>query len=75
MTDSSMKSIRARPTDFSRGDDGAFAHAVRIALAFRSELHLLHVGTLGEATDWADFPGVRDRLIRWGMLQPGGASS
>ena len=70
MTDSSMKSI-LHPTDFSRGDDGAFAHAVRIALAFRSELHLLHVGTLGEATDWADFPGVRDRLIRWGMLQPG----
>ena len=59
------------PTDFSRGSDAAFAHAVRIAVAFESVLHLLHVGTLDEQTDWADFPGVRETLTRWGLLPPG----
>ncbi|MBL9174731.1 MAG: universal stress protein [Verrucomicrobiales bacterium] len=59
------------PTDFSRGDEVAFAHALRLGLAYRTVLHLLHVGTLEEQAEWADFPGVRETLSRWGLLEPG----
>ena len=59
------------PTDFSRGDEGAFAHALRMGLAYRTVLHLLHVGTLEEQAGWTDFPGFAETLSRWGLLEPG----
>lgn len=61
------------PTDFTRASSGAFAHALKLALGAQAELRLLHVKGAGEKTDWRDFPGVRDRLVAWGLL-PEGAS-
>ena len=61
------------PTDFSRGDFGAYAHALRLGLAARSRLTLLHVSGKEEPAGWADFPHIRQTLSRWGFL-PEGAS-
>src|SRR5215469_2990726 len=45
-----MNAIRSivHPTDFSDLSAAAFAHALRIALAARSKLHLLHVRALAD---------------------------
>jgi nucleotide-binding universal stress UspA family protein len=54
------------PTDFSDLSGVAFAHALRIALAARSKLHLLHV--LPHETGGAlAFPQVRQMLVQWGL--------
>jgi nucleotide-binding universal stress UspA family protein len=55
------------PTDFSEAGHTAFAHALIIALIAKAKLTILHVS--GRRDDsWADFPGVRDTLERWGLL-------
>ncbi len=59
------------PTDFSRGDAGAFAHALKIALTAKSKLHLLHVGQPDEEVHWEDFPHVRPWLEAWRVIPPG----
>lgn len=56
------------PTDFSHGDETAFIHAVRIALAARCNIELMHVGPDGEEIHWSEFPSVRRLLARWGMV-------
>lgn len=61
------------PSDFSAGNEVAFAHAVRIALSGRAELSILHVDEPSEETHSSDFPSVRSILARWGIL-PKGAS-
>lgn len=58
------------PTDLTQGDQGAFAHALRIALAARCDLSLLHVERHADEADWDDFPSVRDMLARWGVIPP-----
>jgi hypothetical protein len=56
------------PTDFSDLSGVAFAHALRIALAARSKLHLLHV--LPHETGGAlAFPHVRQLLVQWGLSE------
>lgn len=55
------------PTDFSEGSKVAFHHALKAALLSKSELTLLHVSTDG-ASEWTDFPGVRETLERWQLL-------
>ena len=71
MTASVFQSILC-PTDFSEVSIPAFAHALRIAIGARSELHLLNVARY-TALDHAPlpFPRVRNTLIKWGMLSPG----
>ena len=63
------------PTDFSDRSFGAFAHALRLALASRSRLYLLHVEIDGARrtvdaaeSDWTRFPRIRDILVLWGFL-------
>jgi nucleotide-binding universal stress UspA family protein len=56
------------PTDFSESDEAAFIHAVRIALACRCSVELMHVGAAGEEIHWSEFPSVRRLLARWGMV-------
>lgn len=46
----------------------AFVHALRLALAHRCHLDLMHVRTPGEEDRWGRFPRVREVLARWGML-------
>ena len=41
---------------------------MRIALASKASLNLVHVEPDHEAADWYDFPGVRETLHRWGVL-------
>jgi nucleotide-binding universal stress UspA family protein len=63
-----MTAIRSivHPTDFSDLSAAAFAHALRIALAGRSKLHLLHVSQY-DAAEALAFPHARDLLVQWGL--------
>jgi nucleotide-binding universal stress UspA family protein len=68
------------PTDFSAAGDLAFAHALKLALALRSRLLLLHVDPprdddQAERTRWDDFPSVRATLARWGLVAADAARS
>ena len=54
------------PTDFSDLSGMAFAHALRIALATRSTLHLLHVSQQDTGGTLA-FPHARRLLAQWGL--------
>jgi len=55
------------PSDFSPASHTAFAHALTAALTAKAKLTILHVSPQrGER--WADFPGVRETLERWGLL-------
>ena len=63
----SIRSI-VHPTDFSDLSLPAFSHALRIALAAKSKLHLLHV--VREDTDeGSGFPHVQRLLVQWGLLE------
>lgn len=63
-----MTAIRSivHPTDFSDLSAAAFAHALRIALAGRSKLHLLHVSQY-DATEPLAFPHAHSLLAQWGL--------
>jgi nucleotide-binding universal stress UspA family protein len=62
------------PTDFSGSSELAFAHALKIALAGKSKLHVLHAEAADEDDiDWSAFPRVRRTLGRWGVLAEGSA--
>jgi nucleotide-binding universal stress UspA family protein len=66
------KSI-VHPTDLSFASQDAFAHALRIAVASKGLLHLLHIEGREEPEDdddWNRFPHVREMLARWRMLAP-----
>ena len=67
-----MKRIESifHPSDFSEASQVAFEHALRIALVSKAEFTMLHVDS-GNDADWADFPGVRDTLERWGLILKG----
>ena len=55
------------PTSFSGAQD-AFAHALRIALAARGELRLVHVHAPHEAPNFDPFPRMRTTLASWGLI-------
>lgn len=59
------------PSDFSRASDIAFAHALKLALVTKAEFSIMHIASGAEDVDWADFPGVRRTLERWGILPKG----
>ncbi len=57
-------------TDFSEDSLLAFHHALAVAVAKRARLTLLHTGS--ESRDdvpWERFPGVRETLTNWGLLE------
>jgi nucleotide-binding universal stress UspA family protein len=60
--------IIAHPTDFSELSTGAFVHALRMALATKSHLYLLHVSEPGSSRDWDAFPHARRLLASWGLM-------
>lgn len=66
------KSI-VHPTDLSFASQDAFAHALRIAVATRGALHMLHIEDAEDSDpdDWNRFPHVRETLARWRMIEPG----
>jgi len=59
------------PSDFSQASDVAFAHALKLALAARADLCIMHVAPASADVHWTDFPGVRALLARWGLLPYG----
>lgn len=60
------------PTDFSPASLDAFAHALRVALACKGVLHILHIDREDEdEAQWDRFPRVRDMLVKWGLIEPG----
>ena len=81
MTDPSPQEIPfvrsvLHPTDLSEASLRAFSHALAIALARQTKLTILHVGGKDrEDHPWTDFPGVRETLEQWGMLEPGSPRS
>lgn len=66
-----MLEIRSivHPTDFSEASFGAFVHALRIAIAAKAALTILHVSGNAATDDWAAFPHIRHTLANWGMME------
>jgi len=58
------------PTDFSKTSEMAFAHALKLALAFEGSLSILHVDPPNTRKTWSQFPKVRETLSKWGLLEP-----
>jgi nucleotide-binding universal stress UspA family protein len=56
------------PSDFSRADQSAFTHALRIALAAKAELGILQVEDPKADAPWAEFPSIRQTLATWAIL-------
>ncbi|MEZ6132206.1 MAG: universal stress protein [Planctomycetaceae bacterium] len=56
------------PTDFSRGSDVAFAHALRLAVGAHGKLEILHVEREQTRAQWDSYPSVRTTLSRWKLL-------
>ena len=56
------------PTDFSDLSGAGLAHALRIALAARSKLHLLHIAQ-SDMSGVRAFPQVRRLLVQWGLAE------
>lgn len=57
-------------TDFAAVSELAFDHALRLALASRGHLYLVHAAKPDPDADadWSAFPGIRSTLTRWGLL-------
>src|SRR5213076_518329 len=69
---SALRSI-VHPTDFSDLSATAFAHALRIALAARCKLYLLHVSQY-DAAEALAFPHAQRLLAQWGLSEEGDAA-
>ena len=59
------------PTDFSEASEVAFAHALKLTLVTRGQLHVLHVAPPDTPVQWRHFPGIREALERWRVLPAG----
>jgi nucleotide-binding universal stress UspA family protein len=70
MNDAPSKLI-VHPTDRTAASADAFAHALRIAVATKSELHVLHIEDEGESESWNPFDEARALLTKWRMIDAG----
>jgi nucleotide-binding universal stress UspA family protein len=61
------------PTDFSGEADHSFVHAVRLSLAMKGQLTVIHVArdVTSAGHEWDHFPKVRKLLEKWGFLDSG----
>lgn len=55
------------PTDFSDLSANAFVHALRISVAVKCKLYIVHVAEQADE-EWLAFPHVRQTLARWGLF-------
>jgi nucleotide-binding universal stress UspA family protein len=63
-------------TDLTAASELAFAHALKIALAGRTKLYVLHAEPGNDQeVDWSAFPGVRQTLAKWGVLPEGSSTA
>ena len=56
------------PTDFSLASEVAFAHALKLALAAKAELRVVHYVEEDVEVEWDCFPKVKETLTQWGIL-------
>ncbi len=70
MNDSSPIQSVVHPTDFSLASEVAFVYALKIALAAKAKLSVIHYAEQGVVTSWDYFPKVKDILVNWGILPP-----
>ena len=56
------------PTDCSAFSTDAFAHALRIAIAAKADLHPLHVAKAENAAEMPAFPQAQRMLAQWGLI-------
>lgn len=68
--DSRLKRI-LHPTDFTQESHAAFCHALKLAIASRAALDIIHVEAHPDRSDLNRFPSVRDTLINWGAIPEG----
>ena len=62
------------PTDFSRASEIAFGHALKIALAMRAKLDVVHVSEDALENSADEFPEVTETLERWCLVTPSGST-
>ena len=55
------------PTDLSPASVRAFHHALRLALALRAKITIMHVAASEVEEAGARLPGVRETLVAWGV--------
>lgn len=58
------------PTDFSVDSHTALIHALRLAVAGKAELTMMHVDPAVAREDFEDFPRIRPILEQWSLLPP-----
>lgn len=63
----SIRSILV-PVDFSNESQIAFTHALRLAIALKADLEVLHVEPDNDQQDWKFGPQVIRLLTQWGYL-------
>ena len=59
------------PADFTESDQGAFEHALKLAVLTGAHLTLLHAGAAPDNIHWSHFPRVRKTLEQWRLLPHG----
>jgi nucleotide-binding universal stress UspA family protein len=66
-SDAAITSV-LHPTDLSPASEVAFAHALKIALAGKTRLHILHAKDSEGTPNWDRFPSVRATLAKWSIV-------
>ncbi len=59
------------PTDFSAASHTALIHALKLAVAAKAELSIMHVDPEVLRSNFEDFPRLRPILEEWGLVPPG----
>jgi len=59
------------PTDFTSQNEVAFAHALRLAVAARATLDVIHVDRDAHVVEWSQFPDAETTLRRWSLDDSG----
>ncbi len=59
------------PTALNEASQTAFYHALKLTLATRGKLNILHITEGGEDVSFNHFPGIRDTLVKWGLIEAG----
>lgn len=65
------------PTDLTTSSKRAFVHGLKLALAAKGHFYVVQAEEERAPDDanWAGFPGVRNALARWGLLEAGASSA
>jgi len=59
------------PTDLSPPSMAAFGHALKLTVALKADLAIMHVDPDRAGADFEELPRIRATLARWGLLPEG----